>query len=76
MNIRKRNISTTILLLGFILGTHQGYIALWKDGNAKPIRVFPYSASSLPTADRQALEQGIPIESRDDLLRLLEDYLS
>lgn len=76
MIIKKRNIITAILLLGFILGSHKGFIALWKDGQTEPIRTFPYSIASLPPADQQALEQGIRIKSREELLRLLEDYLS
>ena len=76
MDIRKRNIVPIILLFGFILGSHGGFIALWKDGEPEPIRTFPYSVSSLPPADRQALERGIRIESREELLHLLEDYLS
>lgn len=64
------------LLFLFILGSSDGFIALWKDSNPEPVRVFPYSIASLPEADRQALEQGIRIETETDLTRLLEDYLS
>lgn len=60
----------------FILGCRDGYIALWKDSDPEPVRVFPYSVASLPEADRQALEKGIRLESREELLALLEDYLS
>lgn len=64
------------LVLSFILGVQDGNIALWKKGSPEPIRVFPYRADSLPEADRNALEQGIELESRQDLLKLMEDYLS
>ena len=64
------------LLFLFILGSSDGFIALWKDSDPEPVRVFPYSIASLPEADRRALEQGIRIETETDLTRLLEDYLS
>lgn len=64
------------LLFGFLLGISDGYIALWKDGNADPVRVFPYRAEHLPIADQQALEEGIHLDSKEKLIQLLEDYLS
>lgn len=64
------------LLFGFLLGIRDGYIALWKDGNATPIRVFPYRAEYLPEADQRALENGIHIDGEEELKPLLEDYLS
>ena len=76
VNIKKRRTIPAILLLGFILGAKDGFVALWKDDLPEPIRVFSYSITSLPPADRQALETGIHIENREELLKLLEDYLS
>lgn len=64
------------LVFGFLLGIHEGNIALWKDGSSKPFRVFPYRAESLPEADQKALEQGIHLTDESALIRLLEDYLS
>ena len=60
----------------FLLGVHDGYIALWKEGSPEPAEVFPYKASLLPEADQKRLEKGIRIESKKDLLELMEDYLS
>lgn len=65
-----------ILTFGFLLGIHQGRIALWKDDDPKPVKVFPYYASMLPKADQQALERGIYLDDDADLRSLLEDYLS
>ena len=64
------------LALTFLLGIHDGYIALWKEGSPEPAEVFPYKASLLPEADQKRLEKGIRIESKKDLLELMEDYLS
>ena len=64
------------LLFGFLLGISDGYIALWKEGNPRPLQVFPYRAEYLPSADQQALEKGIHINDKLELKQLLEDYLS
>lgn len=64
------------LFFVFILGSRNGYIALWKDSEPEPIRIFPYCVHSLPEADRQALERGIRITDETALKNLLEDYLS
>lgn len=64
------------LILGFLLGCHNGYIALWKDGHSSPMRVFPYRVALLPTPDQQALRRGIVVADETELAHLLEDYLS
>ncbi len=64
------------LLLGFLLGVSDGYIALWKDGISQPVRVFPYRAEILPIIDQRALEKGIHLDEGSGLAQLLEDYLS
>ncbi len=74
--MKKRKICLSMLIFGFLLGIQDGRIALWRDGEAAPVQVFPYAASSLPAEDQARLERGIPIESREDLIRLIEDYLS
>ena len=60
----------------YLLGIHDGKIALWSGDDPEPIRVFPDSASMLPEEARKQLEAGIPIESMEDLNRLAEAYLS
>ncbi|MBQ8236944.1 MAG: BofC C-terminal domain-containing protein [Oscillospiraceae bacterium] len=64
------------LALTFLLGVHGGSIALWKDGSPEPVRVFPYPVSCLPQEAREALEQGIRVESIEQLEELAENYLS
>lgn len=65
-----------IILTGFLLGIHDGYVALWEDEDPQPVQVFPYRAELLPEADRAALRKGIRAESAQEMARLLEDYLS
>ena len=65
-----------VLALSFLLGVQNGYIALWKTGCEKPLRIFPYQVKMLPLADQLALKKGITIKSDSSLAEFLEDYLS
>ena len=65
-----------ILFFAYMHGLKDGFIALWKDGNPEPIRVFPYLAEFLPPEDQNALQQGIRIDNKPELVHILEDYLS
>lgn len=64
------------LVCAIILGSYNGYIALWTGENHQPTKVFPYSVQSLPPADQKRLEDGIEISSPEQLYALLQDYLS
>jgi hypothetical protein len=66
----------SFLLLGFLLGVKNGRIALWKDGQATPMKVFPYPVAALPAQTQQQLATGIRVDSMEDLDRLLEILLS
>lgn len=62
--------------LFFLLGIKDGYVALWKDNSVVPLEVFPYKAQLLPPSEQQALEKGIRISTQEELMALLENYLS
>ena len=64
------------LLFTFLLGIHEGNVALWIEPAREPAVVFPYRAALLPEQDRDALEQGIRVENSLVLQQLIEDYLS
>ena len=72
----KRKILCNVLVFGFLLGIYEGKVALWKDGQEKPVKVLPYQASMLPEADQKALEKGIRVENLRELYKMIEDYLS
>jgi hypothetical protein len=72
----KKQLLHLLLLAGFILGSHNGYIALWSGDSIDPDRIYPYRVSILPEADQQALRKGIRAENILELTQLLEDYLS
>ena len=74
--MRKRHLIPQLLLLTILLGIHNGRIAMWKDQDPEPVRIFPYSAAALPPNLRDALQKGITIDSEDDLQQLLENFLS
>ncbi len=74
--MKKNAFLQVVLLLSFLLGIKDGYIALWKEGTSEPLHVFPYQAEMLPKADHDALKNGIKIDKKSDLYQLLEDYLS
>ena len=76
MNVKRSILLYGIAAFSFLLGIHDGKVALWYQDDPEPIRVFPYSAASLPLADQEALRQGIRIDSKDDLMELIADYLS
>ena len=72
----KKTLLTCAALLYLTLGCFRGYLALYDRGASEPKQIFPCQVSSLPDADRQALEKGIPVRSEEELQRLLEDFLS
>ena len=68
--------ASLILLLYLTLGCFRGYLALFDKGASEPKQIFPCQVSSLPDADREALEKGIPVRSEDELNQFLEDFLT
>ena len=74
--MNKQKILCNILIFGFLLGVYEGKIALWKDNQVKPMRVFPVQVSILPEADQKTLQKGIRVNNLSQLYRMLEDYLS
>lgn len=64
------------LVWAFLLGSRDGFLTLWIPPEAQPRFTFPCRISSLPPADRAMLETGIRVETRQELMGLLEDFLS
>lgn len=64
------------LMLAFLLGTHNGYVALWNADHSAVIHVFPFPAADLPMRKQIQLEQGILINEEYELVKILRDYLS
>jgi len=72
----KKQLFALLILPGLVLGSYKGYVALFDPGENEPKQIFPYQVQSLPLADQQALEEGIPVRDMQRLQQLLEDFLS
>ena len=65
-----------MLMAVYLLGVHEGKIALWSGDDPDPIQVFPYRVSLLPKKEREMLKEGIQVETLEELYQLAEAYLS
>ena len=65
-----------ILLLGFLVGSYNGRIAVWKDDDPEPFRVYPCPIYLLPKKEQEALRRGIRIDDMQDVHNFLENFMS
>lgn len=64
------------LLLGFLIGIHDGKIGIWKAEDPTPMRTIPCPVWVLSSQQQQMLRNGIRIDSMEDLERMLTDFFS
>ena len=76
MNQRMKTHTAMLVLAGYLLGFRGGRLTLWREGEAHPEQVYDIREDSLPPADRIALRRGIRVETREELWKILENYLS
>jgi hypothetical protein len=77
MTKKKLQITLSCLLCAiFLLGSHKGYLALWKDDRPEPFQIFPVKVETFPESDQKRLTEGIAARSELELSSLLEDFLS
>lgn len=72
---RKKNLSTLLcaaMLFSFLIGIHEGRLAIWRDNEATPCEILPVPTALLPTKVQAQLRQGIRVESDEELSKLLE----
>lgn len=77
--MKKRNslrVLMPTLLIGFLIGSYNGRLAVWKNDDPEPFRVYPCPIYLLPKTEREALLRGIPIENMQDVSDFLENFLS
>ena len=72
----KTRICSILTAFMFLLGSHRGYLALWKEDRPEPFQIFSLQIASLPEQDQAALDSGITARSETELSSLLEDFLS
>ena len=58
----------------YTVGEINGMIAVFSGSDGCLIKITDYPISSLPIADREALNTGIPVDSDEELAMLMEDY--
>lgn len=76
---RKRNLSTLLcasMLFAFLIGTHEGRLSIWKDGDPAPAKVLPVPTALLPSKVQSILRQGVRVESDEEMAQLLEAFTS
>ena len=76
MTKRPIKLLCSALLLGFLVGSYKGKLAVWKGDDPVPYRVYPCPVYLLPKQEREALEKGIRIDTMEDLGNFLENFLS
>jgi hypothetical protein len=76
--MRKRisHLMAMALCFSFLLGIRDGRVALWKGEDPEPVAVSPWPVSMLPKDARDALANGIQVESVEELQNLIDRYLS
>ena len=76
----KRNLlyqaASFLCIAGFLVGTYRGKLAVWKNDDPEPYRVYPCPVYLLPKQERAALQKGIRINNMEDLEQFLEKFLS
>ena len=60
----------------YILKNHKGKLALFSADSPHPVSTYDIYVNSFPQRDIEALNQGIIIDSKEELQKVLEEYLS
>lgn len=58
----------------YILGEENGRVALYEPDSATPVRKYDIYTALLPADDARALQEGIGVQTPQELRRLLEDF--
>ncbi len=60
----------------YLIKEYQGRVAVYNSGSQEPDMVLDVLVKYLPDYDRQQMQQGIPVNSYNELVSLIEDYTS
>lgn len=58
----------------YIVKDYNGKVAVFYEGEDKPMRLTEQQVEALPQTDRDMLKEGVTVEGKEALRRLLEDY--
>lgn len=75
MTKKREHAAALLLCAGFLLGIHEGRLAVWRDDDPEPLHRFYVRAEELPPADQILLRRGLRAEDEQALYALLDDYL-
>ena len=60
----------------YILGTYNGFAAVFRYGEEQPEQILDTRISALPQSIAEELRRGIKAATEENLQRLVEDYCS
>lgn len=60
----------------YTVGEWNGQLAVYVREKTEPEQVYDVYITTLPEEEQRRLQQGVPVEDEETLLRLLEDYTS
>ncbi len=60
----------------YLLRTYEGKLAVFTTDLVEPNMVFDVYVRTLPATDQKALENGVRVETYEELTALIEDYIS
>lgn len=76
-NITERTIENPYLADDYYtISEYQGKIAVFDNKSRLPLNIFDTYVSTLPQHDRMLLEEGIKVQSTEELQKIIEDYTS
>ncbi len=77
-SIEKENIRDRITITQdyYTIKEYNGKVAVFKNNEVNPTTVFESYTSLLPEKDRQRLQNGIRVESKEELQKVIEDFTS
>ena len=70
------SVSAEISTEGYVIKESGGRVAVFKQGEEKPLMITETYLNNLPKTDAEKLKKGVPAEDKKQLRKLLEDYCS
>lgn len=61
---------------GYLIKTYGGKVAVFTSGSGAPDQVFDVNVASLPQAEQTRLKNGFRVQTRDEMLAVIENYSS
>lgn len=60
----------------YVFSQFQGRLALYERGGAMPVEIYDVYLSSLPPEEQERVTAGIPAQTDEEILKIIEDYTS